>query len=430
MLGGVVTDSDQANWALLRRVRQWILLALAMGVALPAFSQNAVNRGSVSPPNGVTNPGTHCNRAGQTFAGGVCTSEDSDPIRSRLTLVKTVTNDNGGTAVATAWTLTATAGSTTITGVTGTANVTNASVPAGAYTLSESGGPAGYTAGTYSCVINNGAAVASNTVTLAAGDNATCTVTNDDQAATLTLVKTVTNDNGGTATINDFPLTATGPTTITGVSGSTPVTAAAVGAGTYTLSETNVAGYTAGAWTCTAGALTGDSLVLAGGQNATCTIVNDDQAATLTLVKTVTNDNGGTATINDFPLTATGPTTITGVSGTATVTAASVGAGTYTLSETNVAGYTAGAWNCTAGALTGDSLVLTGGQNATCTITNDDQAATLTLIKTVTNDNGGTATINDFPLTATGPTTITGVSGSTPVTAAAVGAGTYTLSET
>ncbi|MGO4264023.1 hypothetical protein, partial [Lysobacter sp. TAB13] len=143
-------------------------------------------------------------------------------------------------------------------------------------------------------------------------------------------------------------------------------------------------------------------------QNATCTIVNDDQAATLTLVKTVTNDNGGTATINDFPLTATGPTTITGVSGTATVTNAAVGAGTYVLSETNVAGYTAGAWSCTAGTLTGDSLVLAGGQNATCTIVNDDQAATLTLVKTVTNDNGGTATINDFPLTATGPTTITG----------------------
>ncbi|MGO4780012.1 hypothetical protein AB4084_31525, partial [Lysobacter sp. 2RAB21] len=123
------------------------------------------------------------------------------------------------------------------------------------------------------------------------------------------------------------------------------------------LSEPNVTGYTAGAWSCTGGTLTGDSLVLAGGQNATCTIVNDDQAATLTLSKTVTNDNGGTATINEFPLTATGPTTITGVSGTTPVTNAAVAAGTYVLSEPNVNGYTAGAWNCTAGALNGDSLV-------------------------------------------------------------------------
>ncbi|MBT2748129.1 hypothetical protein J7J64_17030, partial [Lysobacter sp. ISL-42] len=173
-------------------------------MALPAFSQNAVNRGSVSPPNGVTNPGTNCNRAGQTFLSGVCTSEDSDPIQPRLTLVKTVTNDNGGTAVATAWVLTATGGTTTITGTTGATAVTNASVPVGSYTLSESGGPAGYTAGTYSCVINNGAAVVSNTVALAAGDNATCTINNNDQPASLTLVKNVTNDNGGTATIANF----------------------------------------------------------------------------------------------------------------------------------------------------------------------------------------------------------------------------------
>ena len=66
--------------------------------------------------------------------------------RPRLTLVKTVTNDNGGTALPTAWTLTGT-GPTTITGATGSAAVTNASVNAGTYTLSESTGPAGYLPG-------------------------------------------------------------------------------------------------------------------------------------------------------------------------------------------------------------------------------------------------------------------------------------------
>ena len=37
--------------------------------------------------------------------------------------------------------------------------VTNAAVSAGSYTLSESGGPSGYTASAYSCVKNNGAPV-------------------------------------------------------------------------------------------------------------------------------------------------------------------------------------------------------------------------------------------------------------------------------
>ena len=90
--------------------------------------------------------------------------------------------------------------------------------------------------------------------------------------------------------------TTPGATTITGVTGSAAVTNASVTAGLYTLSESGgPAGYTAGAWTCTAGILTGTVLALGPGANATCTIDNDDQPATLTLLKTVTNDSGGTA---------------------------------------------------------------------------------------------------------------------------------------
>ncbi|MFD1299963.1 hypothetical protein ACFQ4Q_25400, partial [Lysobacter gummosus] len=170
--------------------------------------------------------------------------------------------------------------------------------------------------------------------------------------ATLTLVKTVTNDNGGTAVATAWTLGADGPTDISGASGAPAVTDAAVNAGTYTLSETGgPAGYTAGAWACTGGGtLTGDSLVLAGGEDVTCTINNDDRAATLTLVKTVTNDNGGTAVATAWTLGADGPTDISGASGAPAVTDAAVNAGTYTLSETGgPAGYTAGAWACTGG---------------------------------------------------------------------------------
>ncbi|MFD1299700.1 hypothetical protein ACFQ4Q_24030, partial [Lysobacter gummosus] len=395
-----------------------------MLVALPAFSQNAVNRGSVSPPNGVTNPGTNCNQAGQTFVGGVCTSQDSDPIRPRLTLVKTVTNDNGGTAVATAWTLTATAGTTTITGATGTANVTNASVPAGTYTLSESGGPTGYTAGTYSCVINSGAAIVSNTVTLAAGDNATCTINNNDQAASLTLVKNITNDNGGTATVADFSLTTNAGTLTFGANSGTAQAAVytsntlSVSAGTYTLTEADRAGYTEGDWSCTgaAGTVTpafnAGSVVIAGGETVTCSITNNDQAASLTLVKNITNDNGGTATVADFSLTTNAGTLTFGAnSGTAqaavyTSNTLSVSAGSYTLTEADRAGYTEGDWSCTgaAGTVTpafnAGSVVIAGGETVTCSITNNDQAATLTLVKTVTNDNGGTAVATAWTLGA------------------------------
>ena len=53
----------------------------------------------------------------------------------------------------------------------------------------------------------------------------------------------------------------------------------------------------------------------------------------MTLVKTVTNDNGGTALPTDWTLAADGPTDISGATGSAAVTAAPVSAGTYDLSE-------------------------------------------------------------------------------------------------
>ena len=74
------------------------------------------------------------------------------------------------------------------------------------------------------------------------------------------------------------------------------------------------------------------------GESATCTIVNDDIPATLTLVKQVVNDDGGTALVTDWTLSAAGPTPISGVTGTAAVTLVPVNVGNYDLSESGPAG--------------------------------------------------------------------------------------------
>jgi hypothetical protein len=95
---------------------------------------------------------------------------------------------------------------------------------------------------------------------------------------------------------------------------------------TYTLSESSdVTGYSAGDWSCSDGGgpegpapefvQAGDQITLGLAENVVCTIVNDDAAAHLTLVKTVTNDNGGTAATTDWTLTASGPTPISGEGG-------------------------------------------------------------------------------------------------------------------
>ena len=94
------------------------------------------------------------------------------------------------------------------------------------------------------------------------------------EPAHLTLTKAIDNTGGGSAQATDWTLSATGPTTISGHTGDPAITAAAVGAGTYTLAEAGPAGYSASAWGCTGGTLTGSSLVLAAGETASCSITN------------------------------------------------------------------------------------------------------------------------------------------------------------
>src|SRR5207247_918282 len=104
--------------------------------------------------------------------------------------------------------------------------------------------------------------------------------------------------------------------------------------------------------------------------------------------------NGGTKQVSDFPLFVNGsPVT----SGAANALSPNV---LYTATETSDPGYTASAWggDCSANG----TITLTPGDNKTCTITNDDKAATLTLVKTVVNNDGGTKTPSDFSLFVNG----------------------------
>ncbi|MDP3954237.1 MAG: hypothetical protein Q8Q06_02370 [bacterium] len=194
------------------------------------------------------------------------------PQQATLTLLKDVVNDNGGTALDTAWTLSAN-GPTPVSGVEGDVAVTDALVDAGEYTLSESSGPSGYTASSYSCVVNGENPVVGNSLTLAPEDVAVCTITNDDDAPSLTLVKEVVNDNGGTAVAGDWTLTATGYDSVS------------PDAGTYDLSESGPDNYTQTSLTCDNAEGQVTSVTLGLGEDVTCTFVNDDQPAKLTIIK-------------------------------------------------------------------------------------------------------------------------------------------------
>jgi parallel beta-helix repeat protein len=199
------------------------------------------------------------------FTSWLTTADLTGPCNgpiTRLTIIKSVINDNGGTKVVGDFPLFID-GFSVMSGVASTTSV-------GAHTVSETP-QAGYTAGVWS-----GDCATDGTITLAPGQVATCTITNDDNEPSLTLQKVVVNNNGGTAMTADWTVTATGPT---GFSGSGPIVpnGASFDAGTYNLSESGPAGYTASAWVCIGGNQTdGDTVVIGLGENVLCTITNDD----------------------------------------------------------------------------------------------------------------------------------------------------------
>ena len=58
------------------------------------------------------------------------------------------------------------------------------------------------------CTNGGGGAFDAGSVTIETGDApVTCSITNDDEPVQLTIVKTVINDDGGTATVDDFAIT-------------------------------------------------------------------------------------------------------------------------------------------------------------------------------------------------------------------------------
>ena len=220
------------------------------------------------------------------------------PSTGTLHVVKNVVNNDGGTAIASSFTLRV-KGSTGmgITDVMGSPAPGVAS-PGTSYTLS----PAvyvvsedifpGYTA-TFS-----GDCDSNGNVTLLSGGSKTCTITNDDiaevvtpenppppsnKSATLRVIKHVINDNGGTATAYIFTMHVKSSKffSTTDVAGSpaagveTPGTSYTLSADTYKVSEDPSGGYTA--------KFSGDcdengKVILENGDDKTCTITNDDIA--------------------------------------------------------------------------------------------------------------------------------------------------------
>jgi hypothetical protein len=209
---------------------------------------------------------------------------------------------------------------------------------------------------------------------IAAGLETVCTFTNAVKEGTLVVKKNVINDNGGTKTAADFMLhVKSGTNDVTGspAAGSAAGVSYSLAPGTYVVSEdAPPSGYTQTSISGDCNSSTGAVTVTAGG-SVSCTITNDDQAATLKVIKHVINDNGGSKVASDFTINVTG----TGTNATPSSFAGAESPGTtvtlnantqYSVDETSDLGYDKSkSADC--------SGTIANGATKTCTITNDDK---------------------------------------------------------
>ena len=248
------------------------------------------------------------------------------------------------------------------------------------------------------------------------------------QPPKLIVIKEVINDNGGLKGPGEFTINVTGdnpiPAEFAGVALIDGGTEVGLVAGAYTVTEDVGPGYAVEYSTECSG-------FIDNGEVKTCTITNDDKGPQLTVTKIVDNNNGGTAVPANFTMIvdATNPSTGS-FPGDALGTTITLNAGAYSISESGLPGYT--------GSFSADcSGIIALGDDVTCTITNDDDAPSLTLNKILVKDNGGGASESDWTLTATAtgleePGSISGpgAAGSADVVSDALfDAGTYDLME-
>ncbi len=191
--------------------------------------------------------------------------------------------------------------------------------------------------------------------------NGAYTCGREQAMATITVTKQIVNDNGGNNVVGDYQLFLTdGFATIPVTSG----VATVVPVGNYVVTETGIAGYAASFAGPDCNGV--GQVTLLQGENKACTIVNNDIAPNITLVKVV----NGPANPSIFGLSVDG---FLVQNNTATTTSANV---PHTISELSFPGYSftsmtgSSNYGQSCPAVLGGTVTLAEGEAIVCTITN------------------------------------------------------------
>jgi hypothetical protein len=268
---------------------------------------------------------------------------------------------------------------------------------------------------------------------IVSGLETVCEFTNAKVDPTLKLTKTVVqayNSDPAVFNVAAFTLKAAATVFTSGV-------AKSIAPGTYALSEEASAAvggtFSTLGWSCSgnATALNNGSLTIAAGETVDCNITNTALPGKLIVQKVVTNNSGGTKIATNFSFQVNGGNAIAflqdGADASRGKNEITVDRGTYGVTETAPSDYTASYNNCS-------NVAVNNGATATCTITNDDNQATLIVKKVVVNDSGGTTPATGFSFTLNAvstaflndPAFADGLHGKNSVP---LNAGTYTVTE-
>jgi hypothetical protein len=339
---------------------------------------------SGGPSNYVASFSGDCNSSGTVSVASstnrVCTITNTfnQPVATgTLKVIKVV---NGGTASSSAFMIHVMSGSSEVSGSPQVGSISGSTytLNPGSYTVSETGGPSGYTSAmTGDCNGNGVVSVASST-------DRVCTITNSFTASTTGMIRVIKTVVGGTATSSNFQIhlmtASSSSASSTEVSGSpqggtvSGTTYSGLAAGNYVVSET---GGPTGFVASFSGDCNSSGVITAANSTLrTCTITNTFQGGSLNVIKTVV---GGTATSSNFTIhlvtassTTASSTEVTGspFAGTSSSTAFSLLAGNYVIFETGgPSGHTLGfGGDCSA---TGTISILAAATTTkTCTLTN------------------------------------------------------------
>lgn len=221
----------------------------------------------------------------------------------------------------------------------------------------------------------------------ASGDG--CSATCQNEYAYLIVHKEVVNNGVGGKSAGDFQMKID--------TANVPQDAAqSVSAGSHTVSEADSMGYTV--------SFDGDcdntgKVTAEYNKTKTCTVTNTMPYGTITVAKVVTNDNGGLLTIGNFTLKIDGTVVTSGV-------AKNVAVGAHSVSEVGLFGYSA---VFSDGCNSSGGVTVAAGESKNCTITNNDIAPSIELVKNVVN---GSALPDDFDVSIDGNIVTSGSSNS------------------